>query len=99
MTALVPDDAGFDNHCVIDDDTEWTGKIAEAPKAAAVIDWFGPTDLADMLRERRSYAVSWLHNPLGMEDLARRVSPLTYVRPGAPPVLTIQGPRRNSWVS
>jgi dipeptidyl aminopeptidase/acylaminoacyl peptidase len=27
----------------------------------------------------------------GREDLARRISPLTYVRPGLPPVLTIHG--------
>lgn len=93
MTALVPDDAGFDNRCFAEDDQPWTGKIPDAPKVAAVINWFGPTDLFDMLRERRSYAISWLYNPVGIEDLARRVSPLTYVRSGVPPVLTIHGDR------
>lgn len=91
MTALVPDSAGFDNHCLADDDQPWTGKIPEAPKVAAVINWFGPTDLAAMLRERRSYVVSWLDSPFGMEELAKRVSPLTYVRPGVAPVLTVHG--------
>jgi acetyl esterase/lipase len=47
--------------------------------------------LVDMVRKRRSYAVSWLNSPLGMEELAKRVSPITYVRPGVPPVLTIHG--------
>ncbi len=91
MTALVPDDAGFDNHCFAEDDQPWTGKIPDAPKVAAVINWFGPTDLLDMLHERRSYAISWLYNPVGMEELAKHVSPLTYVRHGVPPVLTIHG--------
>lgn len=91
MTALVSDSAGFDNHCFADDDQPWTGKIPEAPKVAAVINWFGPTDLTDMVRERRSYAVSWIENPLAMQELARRVSPITYVRPGVPPVLTVHG--------
>jgi acetyl esterase/lipase len=91
MTALVPDTAGFDNQCLADDDQPWTGKIPEAPRVAAVINWFGPTDLVDMARKRRSYAVSWLNGPLGMEELAKRVSPITYIRPGVPPVLTIHG--------
>lgn len=91
MTALVPDTAGFDNHCLADDDQPWTGRIPEAPKVAVVINWFGPTDLAEMVRERRSYAVSWLHSPLGMDEMAKRVSPITYVRSGVPPVLTVHG--------
>ena len=37
------------------------------------------------------YAVSWLGSVPNREDLARRVSPLTYVRSGLPPVLTIHG--------
>lgn len=91
MTALVPDSAGFDNHCLADDDQPWTGKIPEAPKVATVINWFGPTDLTDMVRERRSYVVSWLGSPLGMEELATRISPMRYVRPGVTPVLTVHG--------
>ncbi len=92
-TAFVPDTAGFDNHCIADDDQPWTGRIPPAPRIAAVINWFGPTDLSDMVRERRSYVVSWLDSPLGMEELAKRVSPITYVRSGIPPVLTVHGDR------
>ena len=39
----------------------------------------------------RSYAVSWLGSAPNREDLARSLSPLTYVRAGLPPVLTIHG--------
>ena len=40
---------------------------------------------------RKPYAVQWLGSLPNREEIARRVSPLTYVRPGLPPVLAIQG--------
>jgi dipeptidyl aminopeptidase/acylaminoacyl peptidase len=63
------------------------------PKVAAVINWFGITDVLDMLEgpNTRAYAVSWLGSLPGREDLAKRLSPLSYVRPGLPPILTIHG--------
>jgi acetyl esterase/lipase len=91
MTALVPDTVGFDNRCLVDDDQPWSGRMPEAPKVAAVVNWFGPTDLTGMVRDRKSYVVSWPSTSAGDVELARRVSPITYVRPGIPPVLTIQG--------
>ena len=59
-----------------------------------MINWYGITDVADMLRgapNMRSYAVSWLGSLPNREDLAKRLSPLTYVRSGLPPILTIHG--------
>lgn len=69
------------------------------PKVAAIVNWFGITDVADLLDgpnkkpfpENWPYAVEWLGNAPNRDDLARRVSPLTYVRPGLPPILTIHG--------
>jgi dipeptidyl aminopeptidase/acylaminoacyl peptidase len=60
---------------------------------AAVINWFGITDVADMLHgpNERAYAVAWLGSIADREDLAKRVSPLTYVRAGIPPILTVHG--------
>ena len=51
------------------------------------------TDVNDMLQgeNARAYAISWLGNVPNREDLAKRVSPLTDVRPGLPPILTIHG--------
>lgn len=40
---------------------------------------------------RQSYAVTWLGSQSDRHEIARRVSPLSYVRPGLPPVLTIHG--------
>ena len=39
----------------------------------------------------RSYAVSWLGSSPDRDDLAKRLSPLTYVRSGLPPILTVHG--------
>jgi dipeptidyl aminopeptidase/acylaminoacyl peptidase len=39
----------------------------------------------------RGYAVSWLGSQANRQELAKQLSPLTYVRPDVPPVLTIHG--------
>ena len=60
---LIPDDAGLDNYCIADfladlsshDDRPWSGRIPQALRVAAVINWFGPTDLSEMVRESQSY--------------------------------------------
>jgi acetyl esterase/lipase len=93
-TAMIPPSAGFENECASDDDPDWKGPWSDArPNVAAVINWFGITDVTDMLHGTniRSYAVSWLGNVTDREDLAKRLSPVTYVCSGSPPVLTIQG--------
>jgi acetyl esterase/lipase len=94
-TTMIPFSAGFENECAADDDDgnhkgPWTDS---RPKVAAVINWYGITDVADILQgpRIRSYAVTWLGSVPNREDLARRLSPLTYVRAGLPPVLTIHG--------
>jgi acetyl esterase/lipase len=88
MTGMAPGSAGFANECAYQDDP----KVA-APKVAAIINLFGITDVADLLQgpNLRTYAVSWLGSAPGRKDLARRISPMTYVRTGLPPILTIHG--------
>ncbi len=39
----------------------------------------------------RSYAVQWLGSSASRGDVAKSVSPMTYVRAGLPPILSIQG--------
>lgn len=93
-TALIPSSTGFDNGCAHADDPDWTGPWSDVrPKVAAVINWFGITDVAQMLHGNgvRSYAVSWLGDAPDRDDLAKRLSPLTYVRAGLPPILTVHG--------
>jgi dipeptidyl aminopeptidase/acylaminoacyl peptidase len=39
----------------------------------------------------RNFAVAWLDGMSNREDIAKRISPLTYVRAGLPPTISIQG--------
>jgi acetyl esterase/lipase len=60
-----------------------------ATKIAAVVNISGVADVAGQIE--RDYVATWLGAAADRMDLARRLSPLTYVRKGAPPVLTIHG--------
>jgi acetyl esterase/lipase len=67
--------------------------LGPAVKVATVVNVFGITDVADLLagEHQRSWAMRWLPPQEGRADLARRLSPLTYVRPDLPPILTLHG--------
>ena len=82
-TAMTPASVGLDRQC----------PGTEELKVAAVINWYGITDVVDLLDgpNMKTYAVTWLSSMTDREEVARRVSPLTYVRSGLPPILTIHG--------
>lgn len=73
--------------------TPGSAKLGKPVKVAAVVNFYGITDVGDQLsgENMRKYAVTWVPEQNGRYDLARRVSPMTYVRGGLPPVLTIHG--------
>ncbi len=82
-TAMIPASAGLDRQCPGPD----------LPRVAAVVNWYGITDVVDLLDgpNMKAYAVSWLGSAADRETVARRVSPLSYVRRDLPPMLTIHG--------
>lgn len=82
-TGMIPESAGLDRQC----------PGAPLPRVAAVVNWYGITDVNDLLdgANRRVYAVTWLGSLENREAVARRVSPLTYVRKDLPAILTIHG--------
>jgi len=82
-TAMIPASAGLDREC----------PGTEELKVAAVVDWYGITDVADLLdgANMKTYAVQWLGSMPNRVEVAKRVSPLTYVRAGLPPIISIQG--------
>lgn len=84
-TGMIPMSAGLDEPCRKGD--------APLPKVAAVIDWYGITDVADLLQgeHRQGYAVQWLSKVADKETVAKQVSPLTYVRVGLPPIFIVHG--------
>jgi dipeptidyl aminopeptidase/acylaminoacyl peptidase len=87
---MIPASAGFMNICA---GGGFTGSENAVPKVAAIINWYGITDVNDLLAGSnvRSYAVQWLGDLANRDALAKSVSPLTYVRAGLPPILSIQG--------
>ncbi|NNG21881.1 alpha/beta hydrolase [Telluria aromaticivorans] len=92
-TAMIPSDSPLTRQCAANEPS-WSGPYQNpAPKVAAVINWYGITDVADMLQgpNQRSYAVAWFGSMPGRETVARAVSPMTYVRAGGPAVFTIHG--------
>jgi len=90
VAGMIPATAGFTSIC---SGGGFTGFDPAVPPVAAIINWYGITDLNDMLAgpNARSYAVQWIGAVQNRAELAKSVSPLTYVRSGLPPILTIHG--------
>ena len=82
-TGIIPETAGLDRECA----------GAALPKVAAIVNWYGITDVYDVIEgpHRANAAMQWFGSLPNREDLSRRVSPLTYVRSGLPPILTVHG--------
>jgi acetyl esterase/lipase len=93
-TGMLPAHSEFDRSCPSPGDFRWVGgKDPSEPRVAAIVNWYGITDVADMLDgpNARGYAIEWFGSMTDRMDLARRVSPINMVRPGLPPILTIHG--------
>jgi acetyl esterase/lipase len=71
----------------------FTSNEMSVPKVAAIINWYGITDVNDMLAgsNARAYAVQWVGSRRDRDDVAKAVSPLSHVRAGLPPILSIHG--------
>jgi acetyl esterase/lipase len=82
-TGMVPPSAGLDRQCPGPDSL----------KVAAIVNWYGISDVNELLDgpNMKAYAVTWLGSATDRDQIAKRVSPLSYVRTGLPPVLTIHG--------
>ena len=86
MTGMAPVSAGLDRPCNPSGD-------APIPKVAGIVNWYGITDVTDLLKDpqHREGTLQWFANVANREDLARRVSPVTWVRSDLPPIITIHG--------
>jgi len=64
----------------------------EEPKFAAVVNWYGNWDLADILQgpNTKDYAADWVRGLANPMEIARWMSPLP-LRKGVPPVISIHG--------
>ncbi len=85
LTLGMLNEAGFDAGC----------PAGETPRVAAVINWFGVTDVADVISgpNKNETPARWFAGMVEADAvaLAQKLSPMQYVRDGLPPILTIQG--------
>jgi acetyl esterase/lipase len=84
-TGMLTSADGFDNECSREQNSE--------VKVAAIVNFFGITDVWDVVQgpNLKFYAPPWFGSLPGKEDLAKKLSPLNYVRKGNPPIITIHG--------
>ena len=83
-TGMIPESSGLAHEC----------EGAPLPKVAAIINWYGIADVADVIDEgphKANLAVQWFGSLPNRDALARQLSPLNYIRADQPPVLTIHG--------
>jgi acetyl esterase/lipase len=96
-TGLTPESAGLDRQCPGDRRRAWTtGDLSTRElKVAAVISWFGITDVEDLMNRKPgssgNFTEAWLGSGPDRAATAKRVSPMAYVRRGLPPVMLIHG--------
>jgi acetyl esterase/lipase len=83
MTGMLTPEAGLDVDCPGD----------EVLKVAAIVNWYGVSDVNDLLEgaNKRTYAEAWLGTQSGRSEVAKRSSPLTYVRQSLPPIISVHG--------
>jgi acetyl esterase/lipase len=87
ITGMLPKGTTLDNNCYGDEDL----------KVAAIINWFGISDVNDLIDgpNVKNYAMMWMGSQKDPAEIARSVSPLTYVRAGLPPIISIHGDKDN----
>lgn len=83
ITGMLPKGTSLDNQCYGD----------EILKPAAIINWYGITDVNDIIQgpNLKNYAVMWMGSMPNAAEVARSVSPMSYIRADLPPVLSIHG--------
>ena len=88
ITGMLPNGTRLDNRCYA---SEKYGDVQM--KVAAIINWYGISDVTDLIQgpNLKNYAAMWMGAMPNAADVAHNVSPLTYVRAGLPPILTIHG--------
>jgi acetyl esterase/lipase len=93
ITGMLPSNTIFDRQCPIEGNARWNTAAVPELKIAAIVNWFGMSDVADLLDgpNAKNYAREWFGSLSNAEQLAKQLSPVNYVRPGLPPIITIHG--------
>jgi acetyl esterase/lipase len=93
ITGMLPANTVFDRQCTIQGNDRWNTATVPEPKVAAIVNWFGISDVADLLDgpNAKNYVREWFGSMSNADQLAKKVSPINYVRAGLPPIITIHG--------
>jgi acetyl esterase/lipase len=93
ITGMLPANTVFDRQCTIQGNDRWNTATVPEPKVAAIVNWFGISDVADLIDgpNAKNYAREWFGSMSNADQLAKQVSPINYVRRGLPPIITIHG--------
>jgi acetyl esterase/lipase len=93
ITGMLPAQSLFDRQCPTDSSTRWREATEPQAKVAAIVNWYGITDVAELIDgpNAKHYAMEWLGGLSNRQELARQVSPINYVRAGLPPIITVHG--------
>jgi acetyl esterase/lipase len=95
ITGMLTPAAGFDRACRTPMEDYWRANpgTSKDPRVAAIVNWFGITDVLDELHgpNAKGYAVAWLGDQPNADEIAKRLSPINYVSSSTPPIITIHG--------
>lgn len=86
ITGMLGPSSEFDNSCA--------HALGHDPlKVAAIVNFFGITDVVDVLEgpHRQDWAVEWFGSLPNRMELAKKLSPISYVNSGLPPIITLHG--------
>jgi acetyl esterase/lipase len=93
ISGMLPKGNQFDRQCPTQGGEKWNSPKEPDIKVAAIVNWFGIADVADIVDGPNSkhYAMEWLGSRPDRLELAKQLSPINYVRSDVPPIITIQG--------
>ena len=81
MTGLLKPSDGLDDDC----------PGPQPGPVKAIVNYYGPTDLVSGFHSNIPFLLNWFKGVDSPMEMARRLSPLSYVRPGAPRFLRSMG--------
>jgi acetyl esterase/lipase len=97
ITGMLPPNSIFDRQCPTNDSIRWNSGTELPVRVAAIVNWFGITDVEELLDgpNAKHYAIEWFGSMSNRKKLAEELSPMSYVRSGLPPIITIHGDNDN----
>lgn len=93
ITGMLPPNSIFDRQCPTSENIRWSSGTEPPVRVAAIINWYGITDVEELLEgpNAKHYAIEWFGSMSSRKELAQELSPISYVRQGLPPIISIHG--------